>query len=110
MFEFADVQRVEVLKGPQGTLYGRNATGGAIRVITKDVADELEGSVKASVGNFSYYGLSGTVSVPITSRRWALRNWTSRASPRSFSWSPTAARAGIGFWEPIASAVTRTTT
>jgi iron complex outermembrane receptor protein len=66
MFEFADVERVEVLKGPQGTLYGRNATGGAIRVITKDVADELEGRVKASAGNFGAYGLSGTVSVPIT--------------------------------------------
>jgi len=66
MFEFADVERVEVLKGPQGTLYGRNATGGAIRVISKGVSDELEGSVKASVGNFGAYGLSGTVSVPIT--------------------------------------------
>jgi iron complex outermembrane receptor protein len=66
MFDLIDVERVEVLKGPQGTLFGRNATGGAIRVITKDVSDELEGSIVGSVGNFSYYGLAGSVNAPIS--------------------------------------------
>ncbi|MFV0275951.1 MAG: TonB-dependent receptor, partial [Parahaliea sp.] len=61
-----DVERVEVLKGPQGILYGRNATGGAIRVIKKPVADELEGSLRASAGNYDLREFSGTVSVPLT--------------------------------------------
>ena len=66
LFELADIERIEVLKGPQGTLYGRNAAGGTIRVITKDVEDELGGSFKASAGNFDSYTLSGTVNVPLT--------------------------------------------
>lgn len=66
MFELADVERIEVLKGPQGTLYGRNATGGAIRVITKDVGDEFGGNLKASYGNFNAYTLSGSVNIPFS--------------------------------------------
>lgn len=61
-----DVERVEVLKGPQGVLFGRNATGGAIRVIKKDVVDQLEGSAKVGIGNFGFYEAAGTVNVPLT--------------------------------------------
>lgn len=60
-----DVERVEVLKGPQGTLYGRNATGGAIRVLKKDVTDEFEGALKATLGNYDRRDLAGTVNVPL---------------------------------------------
>lgn len=66
MFELADVERVEILKGPQGALYGRNATAGAIRVISKGVTDDTEGQVIASLGNYDMYSLSGTVNLPIT--------------------------------------------
>lgn len=49
---FLDVDRIEALRGPQGTLYGRNATGGAINVISKRPTDEFDASVQLKVGNY----------------------------------------------------------
>ena len=65
-FELADVQRIEVLKGPQGTLFGRNATGGAVRVVTMDVQEDLSGDLTGTVGNYGLWSFSGTVNVPVS--------------------------------------------
>ncbi|CAN7537299.1 TonB-dependent receptor [Phenylobacterium sp. LjRoot219] len=65
IFDLADAQQIEVLKGPQGTLYGQNATGGAIIITTKRPSFDWEGTLKASYGNFDDVLANGYVSGPI---------------------------------------------
>lgn len=64
---FLDVNRIEVLKGPQGTLFGRNATGGAIRIVTNDPTDKFEGTAALTLGSFDRIMGEGVVNVPVTS-------------------------------------------
>ena len=61
-----DLERVEILKGPQGTLYGRNATGGLIHYISKKPTDEFEVSGSASIGSYNYHEVEAAVSGPIS--------------------------------------------
>lgn len=63
---FLDVERVEVMKGPQGTLYGRNATAGAINIITRKPPDMPVLEVSAKAMNFNGWGLSGRAAGSIT--------------------------------------------
>ncbi|HYC05015.1 MAG TPA: TonB-dependent receptor [Azospirillaceae bacterium] len=63
--EFFDLERIEVLRGPQGTLYGRNTTGGTINVITAKPTDEVEGYVNAQYGNFDSVRLHGAINLPL---------------------------------------------
>ncbi|MGE4432001.1 MAG: TonB-dependent receptor [Sphingobium sp.] len=63
---FYDIERVEVLRGPQGTLYGRNATGGAIRIITKKPVDRFEGNVTGTVGTRDRLELQGVLNLPVS--------------------------------------------
>lgn len=65
-FELADVERVEVLKGPQGTLFGRNASGGLIHIITRDPGDTLQGNFSAGYGNYDTVRLTGFVGGGLT--------------------------------------------
>ncbi|MGE0385492.1 MAG: TonB-dependent receptor [Gammaproteobacteria bacterium] len=68
LFDLLDVDHLEVLKGPQGTLYGRNTTGGAIKVVTKkaQVGDSgITGFLRAGAGDYSAYKVSGAINVPM---------------------------------------------
>lgn len=65
MTDLQDIQRLEVLRGPQGTLFGRNTTGGAINIITSEPDDQLSGTFKAEYGNYNNLGVSASVNVPL---------------------------------------------
>jgi iron complex outermembrane recepter protein len=63
-----DLDRIEILRGPQGTLYGRNATGGSVNLITAKPTDEFEGYARATVGNYDLFVAEAALSGPLTQR------------------------------------------
>lgn len=67
MSEFADLERVELLRGPQGTLYGRNSSAGALRIITRDPDDTTHVTAEAGYGSFNDVQVRALVSGPIVS-------------------------------------------
>lgn len=72
-----DIERIEVLKGPQGTLFGRNTTAGLINVVTNKPVDEFQASVSADIGNYDTWNLEGMVNLPISENvqaRFAIRS------------------------------------
>ena len=72
--EFFDMERVEVLRGPQGTLYGRNATGGVVNLITaKPDFGGFEGNIKGEVGNYNSRRLLAMLNVPLVEDVLAVR-------------------------------------
>ncbi len=79
--EFFDVSQVEVLRGPQGTLYGRNAPAGVVNVISAKPTDHFEARLSADWGNYTNRRYEGMVNIPIWSDKIDLRvagEWTKR--------------------------------
>ncbi|WP_297513158.1 TonB-dependent receptor [uncultured Caulobacter sp.] len=65
VLDIFDVQRIEVLRGPQGTLYGRNTIGGAIKYVTKRLGDEAAAKVRATYGSYNQTDVLVTAQTPI---------------------------------------------
>ena len=72
--DFPDVERIEILRGPQGTLFGKNTTAGAISIITKKpLLDEYQAEIRATFGNFDSQAVRGIVNFPIVDGKLAGR-------------------------------------
>ncbi|WP_298669769.1 TonB-dependent receptor [uncultured Sphingomonas sp.] len=67
-FSFFDIERVEVLRGPQGTLFGRNTTGGAINVILRKPSDHITGFADASYGRYNRAQLRASIDLPVSEK------------------------------------------
>ncbi|MFT5484861.1 MAG: iron complex outermembrane receptor protein, partial [Halieaceae bacterium] len=63
---YFDLARIEVVRGPQGTLFGKNTIAGAINITTAGPADEVEGYVKATMGDYNKQGFEGAISIPFS--------------------------------------------
>jgi iron complex outermembrane recepter protein len=68
---FFDLESVQVLKGPQGTLFGRNATGGAVLYATKAPEEEFGGYIKTGIGSYSDRSIEGAINIPLTDSLFA---------------------------------------
>lgn len=71
--QLEDVERIEVLRGPQGTFFGRNATGGALNITTKKPGPDLYGELQASFGRYGTRGTTGIINVPIVEDKFFVR-------------------------------------
>ena len=79
--EFYDLAQIEVLRGPQGTLYGRNATAGVVNLTTAKPTDQFEAMASAEIGNYQQRRFEGMINLPIVDDRLDIRlagEWTKR--------------------------------
>jgi outer membrane receptor protein involved in Fe transport len=80
--EFYDLSQAEVLRGPQGTLYGRNATAGVVNLVTAKPTDQFEAMASGDIGNYGNRRFEGMVNLPIVDDRLDIRlagEWTKRS-------------------------------
>ena len=83
-----DIQRLEVLRGPQGTYFGRNSTGGAINVTTNKPTEDLYAQIDLGAGSFDSYEISGVLNIPVTDTffvRAAIQNETNGGQVKNVS-------------------------
>lgn len=91
-FALFDVERLEVLRGPQGTLYGRNTSGGAIKVVLKKPQPRFEGLVEGNVGNYQSYGLKGAINLPVADGLYVRLNAATQQQDKGYARNVTTGR------------------
>ena len=69
--DLRDIESIQVLRGPQGTLYGRNSTAGAVVVTTKRPTDEFQAELRGGYSRFDEYDIGGALSGPLAEKLWA---------------------------------------
>lgn len=106
---FVELERMEVLRGPQGTLYGRDSTGGSIHLFTETPQDEFGGLVNLGLGSFDRRDVSGAIDLPVTERfrtKWAVAHYErdgfikSQVTGEDFGAFEDIVVRGDLFWEP----------
>ena len=70
---YIDLENIQVLAGPQGTLFGRNTLAGAVLLVPRKPTDRFEGYVEGSIGNYEYRGLEGVINVPLVPDKLLVR-------------------------------------
>lgn len=70
---FVDLDNIQVLKGPQGTLFGETATGGVVLFSPRRPSNDFEGYVSGEVGNYNYHMLEGAINIPVVDDVWSIR-------------------------------------
>ncbi|WP_233205037.1 TonB-dependent receptor [Alkalicaulis satelles] len=105
-----DLARVEVIRGPQSALYGRNTYAGAINFVTRGASDVLEGNVRARAGSYGEYELSGGISGPLGDRagfRLSVRDynydgeWTNTVTGQTVGSQSTTSLSGVLDFNPV---------
>ena len=78
IFDLVDLERIEVLRGPQGTLFGRNTVGGAINAITALPSEDFGGMGRVTVGDFDRIDVEGVMNIPLTDTLYSKISFASR--------------------------------
>ncbi len=88
-FDFTDTDRIEILRGPQGTLYGKNTTAGAINITTRKPSFDTEARFEVSGGNYDFFQAKGSISGPLVGDVVAGRFSASFTTRRGTIWNTT---------------------